>query len=58
MELTDEQLSAVSSGWGDDESAGPCPKCSSTNTEHRWVQDWRNSGTNYMGCNDCGYTWI
>ena len=59
IELTDEQLDGVSGGWSDDaEPAGPCPKCSSTNTEMRWVKDWRNSGTTYKGCNNCGYTWL
>ena len=49
LELTDEQLEAVSGGCITWSRPTPCPECKSTNTE--WV--WTRRPHHYH-CNNCG----
>ena len=51
IELTDEQLSAVSGGCG--ETAGACPQCNNTNTSRGWT----NLLGDYGHCFNCGHEW-
>ena len=49
IELTDEQLEAVSGGCG---TTPPCPDCGSTNVERKQCY----YVVNYK-CRNCGHTW-
>lgn len=49
IELTDEQLEAVSGGCITWSRPTPCPECKSTNTEWVW-----NKHPRHYHCNNCG----
>ena len=57
IELTDEQLAAVSGGICTSTPTFVCPNCGSKNIKTRYnensIAEWWNNT-----CEDCGYVWI
>lgn len=57
VELTDEQLAAVSGGVCTSTPDFKCPKCNSSKIKTRYnensIAEWYNNT-----CQDCGYVWI
>ena len=56
IELTDEQLEAVSGGGGCFKSNKKCPKCGSNN----WSDEYKEINHiryHIFKCNDCGHSW-
>ena len=51
IELTEEQLEAVSGGCGGDKEI-KCPECFYTSST---VEHWDNR---YYRCNNCGHVWL
>ena len=59
IELTDEQLEAVSGGCGQPIVIGPCPNCESTNIDAEYDADLPNSRVGYYcTCRECGKKWL
>ena len=60
IELTDEQLEAVTGGCGGQPPTfGPCPMCNSNNvgSTYRYLKNFSRGGYD-CECHDCGYCWF
>ena len=58
VELTDEQLEAVSGGCGNERQLGPCPQCESMNFDSEFDSEMPKSRCGYRcKCRECGFTW-
>ncbi len=53
VELTDEQLAAISGGCSEEELIDGCPMCHSALIKIEMIDDFTQRCT----CHKCGYTW-
>ena len=58
VELSDEQLEAVSGGCGEPRTIGPCPQCGSSEIDSEFDSEMPNSRSGYhCKCRVCGFDW-
>jgi len=58
IELSDEQLAAVSGGCGEEPDLGNCPNCNCDQIDKRITYDKKSRDLWECTCRNCGYTWF